>query len=347
MSLLRQDRSQSSGGALYPSAGGLYAIDTYVHVKSDRVESVAGGVYFFNPLRGSLHPVAPESAITKDLHHHQNRVVHGASAFTLFFVFDSTVTSPLYGDAAEGLAFTEAGMMLATFNAGVETLALGLCPVGLVDSAVARLALKFGSEQKLVLVAECGLKTGAEPANPAPVSVADLRGFLSATLPEYMVPSEFAMIEEVPLTPNNKVDRAALLKSGSARSLELGTRFVAASNDLETNLIELWKRVIHVEKVGVEDNFFDLGGDSMAVAEVNRFLLEEWKLEVPMVKLFQHPTVRSLAQFLGQQRVTPSPQAAAAISELDQQAIAWLKANPAHPRAWAVASKLKERGISL
>jgi non-ribosomal peptide synthase protein (TIGR01720 family) len=90
----------------------------------------------------------------------------------------------------------------------------------------------------------------------------ELRGYLKERLPEYMIPAVFVEIESVPLTPNGKTDYRALLAPDHARP-ELGQDYVAARTPLETTLIEIWGSVLGTEQIGIHDNFFDLGGDSI------------------------------------------------------------------------------------
>lgn len=354
-------------------------MDVYAAVKPDRVSQIPGGVYFYNPGQNSLHPVGPKSGAGKEIHHHTNRVWAGGAAFTLFLVFNADVTMPVYGPAAYPLACVEAGIMLATFNHAAENLNLGICAVGLVDFDRAEAALGLKPTHKLLHVAECGLKPGAETATPPPhatateseiepkgpatPTVSDLRRFLSETLPDYMVPSDFLLVESIPLTSNNKVDREALLRMAPSETLGLGTTYVPPESELEEAVLAIWRKLIRGREVGVEDNFFDLGGDSMGVAEAQREILELFQVDLPIVKLFQYPTVRSTARFLRSQMqagpgTEPAPSAppakpaagtapstAPALNEQDRAALAWLQANPTHPRAAAVAAKLSSRGL--
>lgn len=379
LAAFRQLQNGDEIKALYPSTGGLYGIDVYLHVKSGRVDGVEGGVYFYHPLRHALHAVAPEAALDREIHHHQNRPIFTASAFTVMLVFNAGVTAPVYGASSQALAGVETGIMLATFNQVAETLGLGLCPVGLVDSARVAAALSLPSGHQLLHVAECG----AKPTEPAPCSqcaapaaiataapdedltVAGLRRFMASSLPEYMVPSQFIVVDEIPLTPNNKIDREALLKLKDNGTLELGTAFVATATELEAEVQAIWHQVIPSERIGTEDNFFDLGGDSMGVAEVRRHIAERWKIDIPILKLFQYPTIRATARFLisqleGAPADATAPAACAApadtgacrntvptaLSEADAQALAWLRAHPDDPRAEAIAARLRQKGVS-
>ncbi|MET7641792.1 amino acid adenylation domain-containing protein [Streptomyces sp. NPDC005438] len=132
----------------------------------------------------------------------------------------------------------------------------------------------------------------------APAS-GDLTAHLRRQLPEYMVPATFTVLETLPLTPSGKTDRRALPEPRTERG-DPGTRFVAPEDDLQHTLAGLWSDLLGVERVGIRDNFFDLGGHSLLMAEL-RTRLAALGHEVTMVELFQHPTLETLAARLGGQ----------------------------------------------
>jgi len=138
-------------------------------------------------------------------------------------------------------------------------------------------------------------------SSPSPSS-ADLRTFLSGKLPQYMIPAQFISLASFPLSPNGKVDRAAL----PAREVTAGgnTPAEAPSTELEHTLVELWQRILRVERVGLDDNFFDLGGDSLMIVAAHSNLQKTFEAEIPVTDLFEFTTIRTLARHLGEQ--TPS-----------------------------------------
>jgi amino acid adenylation domain-containing protein len=135
------------------------------------------------------------------------------------------------------------------------------------------------------------------------VNVVELRTELKKMLPDYMVPTAFVNLEKLPLTPNGKVDRKALPAPEPARS-ETENLYVAPHSALEQMISDVWSRVLKIDKVGVGDNFFDLGGHSLAMVKVHDMLQESLKQmamnrKVELVELFEHPTVSALAKHLG------------------------------------------------
>ncbi len=128
---------------------------------------------------------------------------------------------------------------------------------------------------------------------PAP-TVTVLRSSLARTLPDYMIPSVFVVLEELPLTPTGKVDRKALPNPGTSRP-ELDIEYVAPKNPVEQELARLWSEVLSLDRVGIRDNFFDLGGHSLAATRVVTRVVKTFRVEVPLQALFAAPTVAEMA----------------------------------------------------
>lgn len=155
-----------------------------------------------------------------------------------------------------------------------------------------------------------------EPGNPRIVtyvrlaesgalSVGKLREELKRLLPDYMIPSAFVRLDTMPLTTNGKVDRAALPAPDRQRP-EQSAEFAAPRNDLERALAAIHRHVLNLDRVGVDDNFFDLGGNSLLAVEAYRRMGSLANGKCQALDLFKYPTVRSLAEFLG--HVEESPQ---------------------------------------
>ncbi len=133
-----------------------------------------------------------------------------------------------------------------------------------------------------------------------------LRDYLRTKLPEYMVPSVFVHLESLPLTPNGKVDRKALPAPSQSRA-DLRAQYVAPRTPLESQLAEVCAQVLdlNVEQVGVNDNFFDLGGHSLLGTRLVFLLREKFGLQaadLPLRALFENPTVANLAQTIERAR---------------------------------------------
>ncbi|HEX7181365.1 MAG TPA: non-ribosomal peptide synthase/polyketide synthase, partial [Thermoanaerobaculia bacterium] len=144
-------------------------------------------------------------------------------------------------------------------------------------------------------------------ADAAPTA-AELREALGTTLPAYMVPSAFVLLDALPLTPNGKVDRRALPAPDLQGPVEM---FAAARTPTEELLAAVWAEVLGVERVGIHDDFFALGGHSLLATRLVSRLRKVLGVEVPVRSLFEHPTVAQLAEELeGRGRSSAEPIAA-------------------------------------
>jgi amino acid adenylation domain-containing protein len=130
---------------------------------------------------------------------------------------------------------------------------------------------------------------------PAPTN-SDLRHFLKAQLPDYMMPSAFVVLEALPLTPNGKVDRRALPQPELRPELE--PTFVAPQTPTEELVASIWEKVLRVSQVGINDNFFELGGHSLLATQLLLQVNDACRVELPLSKLFEAPTVASLSNYI-------------------------------------------------
>ncbi|MEA2563442.1 MAG: hypothetical protein QOH06_4946 [Acidobacteriota bacterium] len=137
---------------------------------------------------------------------------------------------------------------------------------------------------------------------PPPTS--KLRAFLQETLPEYMVPWSFVELAALPVTNNGKLDRAALPAPREVRAET--TAFTAPRNDLERAIAEVWREVLQLDQVGVQESFFEVGGSSLLLARLQSRLRQAIGREIPFVELFRHPTIESLARSL--EGAAPKPE---------------------------------------
>ncbi|MEL6935492.1 MAG: beta-ketoacyl synthase N-terminal-like domain-containing protein, partial [Cyanobacteria bacterium J06607_17] len=129
------------------------------------------------------------------------------------------------------------------------------------------------------------------------LAVDEIRRQLKQELPDYMVPGWIVPLETLPLTPNGKVDRKALPEVDS--SIIAGqTPYVKPNNTVEETLVSIWESVLQVENVGVNNNFFDLGGNSLLLVQAHAALQEQLKITIPIVELFGYPTIKELSDFL-------------------------------------------------
>jgi acyl carrier protein len=124
-----------------------------------------------------------------------------------------------------------------------------------------------------------------------------VRHFLKEKLPDYMLPSAFVVLDCLPMTPNGKLDRRALRAPETGRP-DLPVAFAVPRTALEVQLAAIWAEVLRLQQVGIHDNFFELGGHSLLATQVISRIRNTFHVEVPLRRLFEAPTVASLARLL-------------------------------------------------
>ena len=130
---------------------------------------------------------------------------------------------------------------------------------------------------------------------PNPVG---LRNFLKEKLPNYMIPNAFVAMDFLPLTPNGKIDRLRLRAPGNLTSNSIDQSCIAPRTPTESTLAQIWGQILHAERVGVRDNFFDLGGDSLLAIRLINEINQQFERELPLSALFLNPTIEGLADSL-------------------------------------------------
>jgi acyl carrier protein len=158
----------------------------------------------------------------------------------------------------------------------------------------------------------------------------DWRAFLKQRLPDYMIPSWFEIIEQLPVTPNGKVDRKALLELRAMRHAE---GLVHPRTPVEEIIASMWKEVLKLEgDVGVDDDFFELGGHSLLATQVVSRLRAIFYVDIPLRDLFQTPTIAALAELIEKAKDARPSAGISPISRLDRNAYR-IKTSPPAPQA--------------
>jgi amino acid adenylation domain-containing protein len=137
-----------------------------------------------------------------------------------------------------------------------------------------------------------------ESSESSPLST-ELREYLSKSLPAYMIPTHFILMEAFPLTPSGKLDRGALPVPDHSRP-QLAVSFRKPQTRLEVTLADIWKDILALDNVGIDDNFFELGGNSLKLIQANTKLKEIMQRDIPLVNMFRYSTIAALADFLSE-----------------------------------------------
>ncbi|MGD1807093.1 amino acid adenylation domain-containing protein [Dapis sp. BLCC M126] len=160
-----------------------------------------------------------------------------------------------------------------------------------VKSAIVK---AFGKDDKQRLVAYLIPSQKPEP------TIAEISQFLQDKLPEYMIPSAYIFLDKFPLSANGKIDRRSLPQPEGNFSI-IEVNYVAPKTKIEQTIVEIWQEVLELEKVGVNDNFFDLGGNSLQVTKIYNQLREALPNEfqnISLVDVFKYPTISKLSEQL-------------------------------------------------
>jgi amino acid adenylation domain-containing protein len=306
----------------YPSAGGLYPVQTYVYVKPDRVDGLVAGTYYYHPRDHRLVLLTQGAQLDSTLHPAANRDLFEASAFSLFLIGHFGAIAPMYGALARDFCLIEAGAMSQLLMTEAPASGIGLCPIGalsferlqepcaLDESHIFLHGLLGGpieaAQSRTLAVldsfANRGGSGGREPDGER--LAAELRSFLLKKIPGHMVPSTFTFRESLPLTPNGKVDRSRVLECAVDQAVEPASTplFVVARTRMQRAIAKTVREVLKVDKVGIDHNFFDLGGNSLHIVQAHHKLEATLGLEISIVEMFAHPTIRALAERLDRGR---------------------------------------------
>lgn len=143
--------------------------------------------------------------------------------------------------------------------------------------------------------------------------VPELREYLSQTLPDYMIPSAFVVLEYLPLTANGKVDRHAL-PTATAITPEIAGNYAPPRTTTEEHLVQIWAEVLGIKRVGIHDNFFELGGHSLLATQLASRVRDKFGFELPLRSVFEAPTIAKLAPVIqGLKQQNPTHQAPALV----------------------------------
>nr|WP_314464361.1 non-ribosomal peptide synthase/polyketide synthase [uncultured Clostridium sp.] len=169
---------------------------------------------------------------------------------------------------------------------------------------------------------------------PEEITVPQLRAYLMKQLPEYMIPTHFIRMEELPKTPNGKLDRKSLPELDG--NVSLGVEYKAPENDVEEKIAEIWSEVLDVEKIGVNDDFFALGGQSLKAMQMVTFIHRELDKEIPVGEIFNHPTIKQIARYI----MTAKESVYTAIQPVEKRE--FYRASSAQKRMYALNQFAKE-----
>ncbi|WP_379139885.1 amino acid adenylation domain-containing protein [Paenibacillus sp. sgz500992] len=318
----------------YGSAGGLYPVQVYFHLKPGAVEDLPGGLYYYNRKEHQLVLLEEHPRMDAAIHAPGNREVFEASAFQIFLIGCMDAIVPMYGQK-DGLGYSmmEAGIISQLLEDKGPEHGIGLIQMGTLGFEHIRPMFRLRSNdvylhcllgggitpEQMTLsgqVEEMNLyssnKTTTKESKPD-IGKA-LTVYLKEKLPSYMVPSAILELENFPLTANGKVDRKALAllapqlpETDEAAAMTTG-ELPSGSAPLLQQIADAWRKVLNRQDIGLQDNFFDLGGDSISMVALFRELQEDYGSRLTMIELFRYPTIKDLCEFLLEDAADSPPQ---------------------------------------
>jgi nitroreductase/acyl carrier protein len=286
----RRALTQTQWQRLVGSLGAESGVRWYAYVRPQGVEGLSAGYYRIDAETGASTPLGADGSEPERRYGGGSAATYAQSAVALYAAGMPTRESRLASGAQSQRVMT------AGVKAGV-----GVCPIGGFNPAGIAEQLELSAGEEVVHSLLAGAidveQTRAWEQEPAPQPVVErLRAALSACLPAYMVPSALMVLERIPLTSNGKVDRRALPQpkesAGPVRA------YAAPRTELERSLAEIWSEVLGVERVGVDDHFFEIGGDSLKAVQVQTRVRARFNTDVQLREMYTHATLGALAAAL-------------------------------------------------
>ena len=283
----------------YPSAGNLYPVQTYLFIKPNRVAGLEGGLYYYHPAKHRLILINSTQEIEGKIYG-GNKPIFAQSAFSIFLIGKLEAIAPIYGELAKDFCLLEAGHIGQLLMSSAPKQEIGLCPIGYLEFAELQDLLKLESSQVLLYSFVGGkidlaqtkqwLKTsvvGSQNQNSQSIFV-QMREYLQQKLPKYMMPSEYIVLDALPLTVNGKVDRKML--PAPNLSGNLGEVLMPPKTEMEQILVGIVQKLLQTEAVGVENNFFQLGMDSLKLVQLRNELQTQLGVKISMKQLLTEAT---------------------------------------------------------
>jgi amino acid adenylation domain-containing protein len=308
----------------YPSAGSLYPVQAYLHVKEGRIEGVSPGTYYYHPIQHQLVLLRAGARLDRGIHATINRRIFDEAAFSVFLIAQMNAITPMYGPLARDFCLLEAGYLSQLLMSTSTLCGIGLCPVGTLNFESVRDLFLLESSHVLVHSLLGGkveprsngqAKVEKRSLRTLPDPDSSLQAFLRESLPDYMVPSTFVFLDALPLSAEGKVNRQTLACLEEASGFQARV-YEPPQTDLEHLLATIVQESLQLKQVGVQENFFELGADSVQLIQIQNRLAAELGRPVSIVDFFRHSTIRDLAVALESGHVAPSVELAKSRSEI-------------------------------
>ena len=310
----------------YASAGSLYPVQTYVYCKPGSVRGLTAGYYYYHPQKHSLVAISQDQEIDIDIYG-VNRSIFEPANFSIFLIGELNAISPVYKESARDFCLLEAGYISQLLMETAPKYDLGICPIGKLESDWLTDSLKLEPSQ-ILLHSFVGGSIDPEWIKQwqqnnqinSNISIKDsLKKYLKQKLPDYMIPSNYVVLEKFPLTSNGKIDRRALPIPNRVNQNQ--KEYIAPRNEIEKTISNIWRENLKLEKIGINDNFFDLGGNSLSATQAIDIIKNTFNTELSIRQFFTNPNISEIAKIINDSRNAPINNNLPIIKKVDRESI--------------------------
>ncbi|MEH2088675.1 MAG: amino acid adenylation domain-containing protein [Nostoc sp.] len=293
----------------YPSAGSLYPVQTYLFIKPNSIETLPAGIYYYHPSDHNLILLHSTNEIDSSVYL-ENQPFFEQSAFAIYLIGKLSAIAPMYGEFARDFCLLEAGHIGQLLMNSAPTQEIGLCPLGYLEFPPIQDLFKLEANH-ILLYSFVGGKIDQTDSqqwslvkNPqtAKSNSTKFREYLQQKLPQYMIPAEYILIDTLPLTPNGKIDKKALPTPNIATAKS--ATLVSPQTETEKTIAEFVQQILEIEVVGIQNNFFELGIDSLKLVQLKNHLQNQLRVNIPMRQLLVETTnIQQLALAIDEQLI--------------------------------------------
>ncbi|MBC1236572.1 non-ribosomal peptide synthetase [Nostoc sp. 2RC] len=290
----------------YPSAGSLYPVQTYLFIKPNSIETLTGGIYYYHPSHHNLILLHNTNEIDSSIYR-ENQVLFQQSAFAIYLIGKLSAIAPMYGELARDFCLLEAGHIGQLLMNSAPTQEIGLCPLGYLEFPQIQDLFQLETNE-ILLYNFVGGKIDLTDSQQWSIlkttksNSTQLREYLQQKLPQYMIPAEYIFIDTLPLTPNGKIDKKALPTPNLATAKS--ATLVPPQTETEKTIAEFIQKLLQIETVGIQQNFFELGIDSLKLVQLKNHLQNQLQINIPMRQLLIETTnIQQLALAIDEQLI--------------------------------------------
>ena len=302
----------------YASAGSSYPVQVYLCQHKNRVNGLENNVlYYYNPLSHSLNKVTDRFPALADFHEKENKEIYDEEGFSVFLIANLNAIEPLYGKKALEFCHIEAGLMTQVMETSGVNTGIGICQIGsyknydfirnfnlpdenyqFIHSFIAG-KIDFADSDRSLSRHEDNSSQGYVKED----TISILKKYVLNELPNYMCPSNWHILSDVPLTSNGKVDYSAILHYGEKETISRTSQVSSHTPMLQEvsfkNLvIDEVSQVLGTKDIDIDANFFEIGIDSKTIVKIWRGVTDKSRIKFPLTSIFEHTTVRKLARYL-------------------------------------------------